>query len=213
MKLVRILASLGGVLAATAGSAQTYFFPSVKLADVLGHREFYYALTAAGNERNVSRGGYGWNQEIGMGLFDRAELTLGNDFLGGSYFGLKALLYEDKKPERFALAAGICDVSFRGGEDPGYYVVGRTNPTERLRLHFGCTHDDRYRLTLGADYDLGHGCSAAVESISGPGHAIWGGFNVPLGTPQLMLSVGVGVPDRHQEGLQHSVGVSYGFRL
>ncbi len=202
MKTPLILALIGS---ATVASASETFLISMPIADVLGQREASAMVYAYGNERQISRG-YAWGQGLELGLGDRIEFGYDNDFLGSTALNGK---FQLASAETWAVSVGFNGATF-GGPATTHYLVGRID-LANCRLHAGVIRNDRHRLMLGIDGDLGHGWSYMADHISGPGSYTWLGVNAPLGP--LCLTLAAGVPGRREDGVQHMVSLTAYFRI
>jgi hypothetical protein len=180
---------------------------NIPIADILGHREAALSYGLTGNERSVDAR-YSHYGSLTVGLFDKAEVAVGNDFNGTSTFHAKLSLYESKT---FALSGGIMNFEGRGHADT--FLVGRMD-FSGWRLHAGYLKDDADRLILGADIAIGKDLSGLLEYTSGPHGYTWAGLNAPVpGVNGLSLLVAVGMPSARADGIQHQVSLTYGFRF
>ncbi|MGV3618646.1 MAG: hypothetical protein ACO1SV_25260 [Fimbriimonas sp.] len=203
---MKTLLTLALLAATSAAMASETFLISIPVADILGDREAYAMAYAYGNERNVSRGAYAFGQGLELGLGDRIEFGYDNDFLGSTLLNAKLQIASG---ETWALSAGF-NGAVPGGRTSNQYLVGRLDFSD-FRLHAGILKNDRNRLMLGIDGDLGGGWSYMADFVSGPGSATWVGVNAPLGN--LCLTVAGGLPGRRSDGIQHMVSLMAYFRI
>jgi hypothetical protein len=203
---MKTLLTLALFATTSAAMASETFLISIPIADILGNREAYAMAYAYGNERNISRGAYTFGQGVELGLGDRIEFGYDNDFLGSTLLNAKLQIVSE---EMWALSAGFNGVT-PGGRAPNQYLVGRID-FSAFRFHAGILKNDRHRLMLGVDGDLGGGWSYMADFISGPGSATWVGINAPLGN--LCLTVAGGVPSRRSDGIQHMVSLTAYFKI
>lgn len=176
-------------------------------ADLLRHREFKIAYSVSGNERHIDRS-IGHGAGISAGLFDRVEIGIDDDLVGERKGHVKLLLAEN---DFGAVATGFS--SWRGDKvEP--YVVGFAYAGP-VRLHLGWWRTQKVdRGLIGIDGELRKGLSAMVEHIAGPNAMTWAGFTYEVpGVKKLALTVSVGFPSVKADGIQHSLGLEYGFRL
>lgn len=202
MKPLLTLIAIGTVAAASASET---FLISMPVADILGHREASAMLCAFGIERQVSRG-YVWGQGIELGLGDRIEFGYDNDCLGATALNGKFMLAAG---DAWAVSVGFNGAT-PGGPVTNHYLVGRID-LPGFRLHAGVLRNDRPRLMIGIDRDLGRGWSYMVDHVSGPGSCTWFGLNAPVGP--LCLTLAGGVPGRRQDGVQHMVSLTAYFKI
>lgn len=202
MKLIPILMLLGTVAVAPASET---FLISMPIADILGHREVSAMVYAYGSERQISRG-YTWGQGLELGLGDRIEFGYDNDFLGSTALNGKLQLASG---ETWAVSTGFNGVT-PGGPATNHYLVGRVDLPD-FRLHLGVLRNDRHRLMVGIDGDLGGGWSYMADHVSGPGSYTWLGVNAPLGP--LCLTIAGGIPGHRADGVQHMVSLTAYFKI
>lgn len=206
----RALGTMVGIgLACTSMAAPTSLI-LMPIADIMGHREFLYAPSGVGDNRRMGRS-EAYAHAVTFGLFDRVEMGFDNDFLGSTVYNAKVLLYEAPKTKSVAVSAGLMNMNVAEGPITKY-VVGRFD-VGSTRLHAGWLRDDRDRLMLGVDRDLGHGWSVMADYISGPNNYTWVAVNIPTPVPGLSFMLGEGIPSVHADGYQHNVTLNYGFRL
>lgn len=209
-----------GVLTGLAGAATgvACAFPTglmvIPIADILGHGEVLYLYGFVGNERNIDKG-YLHSHGVEIGLADRFEVGFDNDLRGATTLNAKVLLLDDKKDGRYALSFGLLNLGDRSGD---MYLVGRYNLSPTCRLHAGYMQTGDNRLIAGADgpvpWKRMADCTWSVEHISGEGSQTWFSLSVPVKqVPGLSAMVGVGFPGQKATGIQHSLVVSYGFRI
>jgi hypothetical protein len=202
MKPLLTLALIGS--AALASASETFLI-SMPIADVLGHREASAMVYAYGNERQISRG-YAWGQGLELGLGDRIEFGYDNDFLGSTALNGK---FQLASAETWAVSIGFNGATL-GGPATNHYLVGRVD-LSGFRLHAGLMRNDRHRVMLGIDGDLGKGWSYMADHISGPGSYTWLGLNAPLGP--MCLTVAAGLPGRRSDGVQHMISLVAYFKI
>lgn len=202
MKALLTLTALG--IVAIAPASETFLI-SMPIADILGHREVCAIVCATGTERKIDRG-YAWGQGLELGLGDRLEFGYDNDCLGSTLLNAKLQLGAG---DDWAVSMGFNGAT-PGGRAANHYVVGRFD-FANVRLHGGLLRNDRHRLMVGLDGDLGGGWSYMVDHISGPGSYTWLGLNMPVG--QLCLTVAGGMPGRREDGVQHMISLTAYFKL
>lgn len=181
------------------------------IADVLKHREAMTELSLAGVERNVSRATE-YGQALTIGLWDRLEVGFESDFRGETTANVKFQLFEGPKfLPNTALSVGV--TNWRGDVvDP--YVVGRLDG-KGYRLHAGYWRTlGADRLAIGSDFPVGGVLVGSIEHLTGRGGATWAEMTYAFERiPGLELGVAVGVPNLHEEGLQHEVTLAYAFKF
>jgi len=200
-----VLATLGVGIGAMA-QVTTLF--SIPVADTKGIREVEIGYFLSGNERNVDKayGHFGYGI---LGIHERVEVGTTTDFVGGSTWGFKVKVIDDPKG-KYAVSGGCQNIV---GQKSDPFVVGRYD-FEKFRVHAGWTRNDRSRLIVGVDFGLSDSLSAAIDHSSGDGGTTWGGFfySIP-GLEGLTAAVFVGIPNNKADGVQHSIGLVYGFRF
>ena len=204
----RVWAGLATLGVACGAMAQVTSLFSIPVADTKGVREVEIGYFLSGNERNIDKSyshyGYGV-----LGIHERVEVAASTDFVGGSAWGFKVKFLDDPKG-KYALSGGFQNIVGRNS-DP--YIVGRYD-FEKFRVHGGWYRNDRSRVILGVDFGLSEELSVAVDHYSGDGGTTWGGFfYVVPGIDGLTAAVFVGVPNNKADGVQHSIGLLYGFRF
>lgn len=206
----RIVALLSfGVVAAAANATPTglYLMP---IADILAHREGFAFIGAQGTERNIDKG-YAKFNALTVGLFDRVEVGVDNDFLGTTTFNVKVQVWDSPKQlPNSALSVGFTNCNGRRS-DP--YIVGRYDFKE-FRIHAGVWRTmDTVRAMFGTDFSL-LGGTASVEFLSGPGSQTWFGYYFDIKQVEgLGIMLSVGVPSDHSAGIQHAAVLNYGFKF
>jgi hypothetical protein len=178
----------------------------IPIADIIGHLESEAEYGLAGNERNIDKG-YSHYHSYKVGLGDRMELGVDNDFRGSTVWHAKVLFYEGSN---LAFSGGTMNVNFADVEQDAY-LVGRID-FPNFRLHGGMMWSDEPRPFLGIDFSLGGDWSASLDHTGGSNAMTWLGLYAPLGKG-LNLSVGVGLPSVKEDGIQHAAAVTYGFRF
>lgn len=203
---------IGGVIGALCVSvsafAQVTGLVTIPVADTKGVREVEIGYFATGTERNIDKGYVHMGYAI-LGVHEKVELAASTDFTGNSVWGFKVKLIDGPKG-KYALSCGCQNVS-AGHSDP--YVVGRYD-FEKFRLHAGWSRDEFSRFICGLDCPLSDNLTLAVDHWSGDGGSTWGGlfYSIP-GVDGLSANMFVGLPNEHSAGIQHSVGIVYGFRF
>lgn len=208
---MRLTALLGiGILSSTAAFAGPTGLVSMPIADILGHREYLHTWTMFGTEKNIDSRWYHSHAGL-VGLFDRAEVGFDNDFMGNTTLNAKVLLFEEPKDAKYALSAGT--VGWKDGNGTNY-VVGRYD-FDQFRVHAGWLNDGENRLMVGIDGALGKsGMSWSLEHTTGTGARSWVGLSVPFEQIKgFSVLLGVGVPNKKEEGVQFAVTFNYGFKF
>lgn len=178
----------------------------IPIADVLGHREFLFMNGTYGTEWRVTRK-YTNVALPEVGLFDRFEVGLDNDYLGNTVYNGKFQFYKDSHS---ALAVGVQNMK-EGTATP--FVVGRYD-FNGFRVHGGWMQDNTDRMIAGLDCPTPWDGTAMFDYISGPEGSVWAGWSVPIKqVPGLSVMGTVGIPLKHGEAVQHGFLVAYGFRL
>lgn len=171
------------------------------IADILRHRELSLSYDATGYERKVQKH-YDHEVGVGIGLFDRAEINLGHDFLGGESAQLILLLTEGSWG---ALSVGA-------DSEATQFVAGRID-LAWCRLHCCGLWAGREKFVgVGADFDLGQYGSAGADYLGGPNgvaSVAWG-MDIAEG---LSLTISASRPNRGSNGWSHGAGLSYGMRF
>jgi hypothetical protein len=146
---------------------------------------------------------------LALGLFDRMELGLTNDFEATTW-DAKILIYESPTDGKIAVSAGFTNLD-KGKADK--YVVAR-HDFQAFRLHGGFYQNDRNRLMVGIDAPIGQDLTLMADFVSGPGSTAWVAFSGGFGSIEgLVWTVAGGAPMRRSEGYQYSVGLSYVVRF
>ncbi|MCW5940293.1 MAG: hypothetical protein KF884_11180 [Fimbriimonadaceae bacterium] len=202
--ILALATGMGSILSAT---------PTVlvvmPIADILRHREAMVEYALAGHERNIDKRVYHSNG-LTLGLFDRVELGLANDFEGTTTWDAKVLLYERPNDGKIAVSAGFTNLD-KGRADK--YLVAR-HDFASFRLHGGWYQNDRNRLMVGIDAPIGQDLTLMADFVSGPGSTAWVALSGEVGTiTGLVWTVAGGAPMRKSDGYQYSVGLSYTARF
>jgi hypothetical protein len=206
----RIVATLGGVLAAGSAYAGPTGCASIPIADILRHREAASGYFINGTERNVDRA-ITHSAYLLVGLFDRIEVGLDTDFNGSNVYNAKILLYESPDAGRIALSAGVQNWNGSASAEP--YLVGRYD-LPFCRLHVGALKQDSWRAIVGLDFPIFGDGSGMIDFTSGPGSRIWTGIFLPIPKVDgLAFEAYAGFPTQRSEGIQWSVGLSFAFRF
>lgn len=179
---------------------------AMPIADVLGHREGVWTLTANGHFERV-KVLYSDTHGIELGLGDRIEFGYDNDFLGATVLNAKLQVGSGKN---WAMAVGVNGFT-PGGTSVGHYVVGRLDFAS-FRLHAGVMRDNEVRAEFGIDGALPHGWAWMLEYISGNERRPWAAVNIPIGA-NLTLALQGGIPCRKGEQWEHGIGLTAGFRF
>lgn len=207
-KWVAVAGALGLAGGALATPTSLIMLP---IADILGHREVAFNVTASGMQKSVDPKTY-WASGITIGLFDRLEIGADTDFEGGSITDFKILLAENAK-QGWALSAGACNISQKE-RTIDKFVFGRKD-FKGFRLHAGYMYSDTHRAVVGADFELPNGYSGAIEHFGGTNSITWFAVNAPLKVlkQELTLTLAAGVPSVKADGNQWMASVGYGFRF
>jgi hypothetical protein len=204
LRMKRLLAFLS-VLAPTLTWAYPTSLNLIPIADILAHRQAAAQFYWFGDKFNLGQTGTRFASGQ-FGIADRFEAGFDNDFLGHTTYNLKFQAFQF---DRGAISAGIMDWA-AGQATP--YVVGRYD-FKGFRLHGGWMRDSASRLMLGADFQLPSGFTGLVDWICGPGGQAWFGFSWTIPRVDgLSLAVGAGIPLGHGP-VQHSIMLTYSFRL
>lgn len=192
---------------ALAGSsfATESFLIAIPIADILGHRELAYTLSANGYEGRVSSG-YDWTSSLEFGLNDRVEFGFDSTLTGTTLYNFK---WQAASASNWAVSFGINGID-TCTRSQGHYVVGRYD-LARTRFHAGVLRSDRSRAIYGLDHDLGKGYSLMVDTTIGARGITWAALNIPAGP--LVFTLAGGVPNDHRDGVQHMASVTAMYRF
>lgn len=176
----------------------------IPIADILKHGQIYAHYTAVGTERRISTKITSYAGVL-IGIGDRIEIGWDDDLEeGGAYWNGKVLLGEG---ENWALSMGY--QALRKNESQSY-LVGRYDPCDKLRLHFGWLEDGKSRALWGLDYQLCDDWKLYVDSISGRDGATWVGVNVaPPAWPGFDVTLFAGIPHTRADGYTWNVIVAW----
>ena len=177
------------------------------IADVLKHREAFAYAGLQAYQRKVSKA-YDPFDAVTVGLFDRVEIGVDNDFRGTWCGNAKLQIFER---DRAALSVGA--TGWRGeAMDP--FVVGRFD-SQGFRLHGGLWRTGGAgRAMLGADFPAGREFTGSVEFLSGPGGQVWAAlfYAVPQ-VPGLGVQAALGASSDRAVGVQHAACLFYAFKV
>ncbi|MDI9641455.1 hypothetical protein QPK87_07270 [Kamptonema cortianum] len=183
---------------------------NIPTADILRHREMLLAYGSSGTERHIDKS-VGHYIGLQLGLFDRLEFGLDNDFLGSSVTNAKLLLWESPDEGRSALSIGIRNWATDNTAE--YYIVGRYDMPGH-RLHLGAMRTDRWLIIAGVDFPVNDQWSASLDFTSGPSSSTWLGLDYAIPSISgLNITFMAGVPAVKSEGLQWAIQASYGLRF
>lgn len=204
----RVLASVAAMAVACGALAQVTSLFSIPVADTQGVREVEMGYFISGNERNVDKAYYHYGYAV-LGIHERVEVAASTDFTGSNPWGFKVKLF-DGPGGKYALSAGFQNII---GKDSEPFIVGRYD-FDKFRLHGGWYRNDRSRLICGVDFGLSDALSVAIDHYSGENGTTWGGvfYSLPW-LDGLTAAVFVGLPNTKADGVQHSIGLIYGFRF
>lgn len=207
--LTKFIFCVGAATLLTAANASVTGLCLIPIADILAHREAIFELEAEGTERNISRG-YAFSNSLTLGIYDRLELGVDNDFRGSTAFSAKLQLWESpKRMPGTAMSIGFTDCDGKHCEP---FVVGRVD-TKTCRLHTGLWRTDCIRGVFGTDF-VALGGTGSVEFLSGPGSQTWLGYSFEIKQVEgLEVSLSIGVPSNHADGVRHAISLSYGFKF
>lgn len=205
-RLLLCMAACGAAVAANATGTGLYLMP---IADILAHREAFAFVGLQGNERNIDRS-YAKFNALTVGLFDRIEVGVDNDFLGTTIFNAKLQLWDSpKQMPGTALSVGFANCNGRRS-DP--FIVGRVD-MKGYRLHAGLWRTDTIRAMFGTDFDA-FGGTGSIEFLSGPGSQTWLGYYFDIKQVEgLGIMLSVGIPSDHSVGVQHAAVLNYAFKF
>ena len=204
----RIGGVLGGFFVASCAMSQVTGLVTIPVADTKGVREVEVGYLVTGNEKNVDKGYSHFGYAI-LGVHERVEIAGSTDFNGGNTWGFKVKLVDSPKGH-YAVSCGCQNIS-AGNSDP--FVVGRYD-LANARLHAGWSRDDSSRFICGFDVPVTTDLTFAMDHWSGEGGSTWGGlfYGIP-GVDGLTANLFVGFPNEHGSGIQHTLGLVYGFRF
>ncbi|MBS1724127.1 MAG: hypothetical protein JSS66_14380 [Armatimonadetes bacterium] len=206
MRRVWVFLALAG--AATIAPAQVTSLINIPVADLQGSHGVEIGHWVTGYERSVDPRYYHYSYAV-VGLGDRVEIAGATDYLGWSAWGFKVGVVDDQK-RHYAVSAGIQNIR---GNESSPFVVGRYD-LGQVRFHAGWSRDDRQRLICGVDFPLNDSFYVAIDHSSSDGGSTWAGlyYYFPF-CEDLSISANIGVPNNHDEGLQHSFGLFYNFKF
>ncbi|MEX2243040.1 MAG: hypothetical protein WD716_04245 [Fimbriimonadaceae bacterium] len=179
----RCLAFVLLFVAATATPAQSSL-NVIPTAEVLSHRSAQRFYEVSGYERSADKGIYHASGLL-VGVGDRAELGFDSDFLGGTAWNAKLIVYDH---ERGAFAIGVSD--WQSGSMTKY-AVG-LHDFVGVRAHLGFMNDGADRPIFGLDTTTGP-VTWMLDHVGGPGATTWGGASIELGT-EFSVSLGRTLP-------------------
>jgi len=209
---IRILGTMALLAVAGISSAGVTALNQIPIADIIGHREAYLTYWAAGTERKISKEIVD-GAAFEVGLFDRIELGVDNDFEGNNAYNIKLLLAEDVKEGKWALSAGYMGVD-KDAKEKTPFAAGRWNMNEKLRLHAGWMKTDKNRWFAGADYALNEEWALLVDTVEGKDSYTMIGLYGPLkGLNGMDITLSGGIPHTRSNGYIWAACVGFAFRL
>src|SRR5690349_17614909 len=197
------------LLSGSAFASGTALF-LIPIADILGHREGFTYVGTYGYERGVDSRYYHYNA-VTIGLFDRVELGFDNDFAGFTTYNAKVqILNGESGDPNLRLSAGLANINGRHSDPYGV----ATYDFPQFRLHGGIWRiDGSNQGFIGTDFPLGE-ATGSLEYLGGPDGQAWASVFFPINqVPGLGLNLSVGLPNRRDDGVQHSALLFYGFKF
>ena len=200
-----LVAALSGL--AMAGPTGLSNIPT---ADILRHREMLLAYGASGTERHIDKS-IGHYSGLQLGLFDRLELGIDNDFMGSTVSNAKLLLWESPNEGRSAVSIGVQNWATDNTAD--HYIVGRYDMPS-FRLHLGAMRTDRWLVFAGIDFPVNEQWTALLDFTSGPSSSTWFGLDYAIPNINgLNITCMAGVTAVKSAGLKRAIHASYGLRF
>lgn len=179
------------------------------IADILKHREGLYTVGALGYARNVNKG-YSWAQTATVGILDRGELGLSQDFLGHMTYDAKIQLVDDPK-QGWAASFGISAFDADAHTNDAFFSVRKD--FANFRFHATAYRSDKINGVFGADFACGCGWNGAVEHLTGSDCQTWIAATSPNIAPGLNVMLASRIPWDGGAGPQYQVVFNYGFRF